>query len=160
MCRGTIILMKINKAITLLIIVATFLVILVVLSTVTYKAKVIINGNEFIVEVAQTKLFQERGLSGHAPLGLNEGMFFMFEKPDKYGFWMKEMNFPIDIMWISEDFKIVHIEKGVKPESYPKVYYPNEESMYVLEVSSGRVGALNFKIGDSVRFERKISKNT
>ncbi len=151
--------MKINKTAIVFIVIAVFLIIIVVLSTVTYKSKVVLGGKTFFVEVAETKLFQERGLSGHKPLQSNEGMFFVFEKPDNYGFWMKDMTFPIDIIWFGPDYKITHIEKAVDPRTYPKIFYPGADSQYVLEVSSGVSDALNLKIGDSVVFQRKASKN-
>jgi len=107
------------------------------------------------VETAMTPAEWERGLSGHAPLAQDVGMLFIFDKPDNYGFWMQKMNFPLDIIWISPDFHIVHIEKNLSPETYPTVYYPNALAKYVLEISAGETDKNNIKIGDFV----KISKN-
>ncbi|KND48172.1 MAG: hypothetical protein AB201_01075 [Parcubacteria bacterium C7867-006] len=152
--------MKSDKIAIIFILVAVFIIIVVLLSNFTYRARVVVGGAVFNVDVAETKYLLEKGLSGHKPLTKDEGMFFVFQKPDNYGFWMKDMLFPIDIIWISSDFKITHIEKSVLPETYPKVFYPEIDSMYVLEISAGSSDALNLKIGDSVQFFRKTSKNS
>ncbi|MEQ1500402.1 MAG: DUF192 domain-containing protein [Parcubacteria group bacterium] len=136
--------------------IVVFIVIIFTLSTQTYSSRLVLGGRTFSVEIADTKNLTEKGLSGHAPLAFNEGMFFAFKDSDVYGFWMKEMLFPIDIIWIDKDFRIVHIEKEVKPETYPKVFYPSLPAMYVLEISSGESDKLGLQIGDPVRFVKKF----
>jgi uncharacterized protein len=115
-------------------------------STVTLGPKV------FHVEVADTPALQERGLSGHAPLADNQGMIFIFDKPDNYGFWMKDMLFPLDIIWIGPDWRVTHIEKSLATSTYPQIFYPGAPSLYVLEISSGQSDMLGLKVGDAVRF--------
>ena len=129
--------------------------IIVFLSTVNYNSQVSVGGKVFLVDVAETKYLQERGFSGHAPITDNEGMFFIFKEPDNYGFWMKDMLFPIDILWMDADLKIIHIEKNVKPDSYPKVFYPEAPALYVLEISAGEAQKLQIKIGDTVKIVKK-----
>lgn len=104
------------------------------------------------IEVADTDEERILGLSGRTSLGENDGLLFVFKKEGKYGFWMKDMNFPIDIIWIGKDKKIVHVESNVLPSSYPKVFFPQELSLYVLEVSAGFLNKNNIKIGDFVDF--------
>ena len=141
--------------ITLVCVVLVFVVIITFLSTITYKSEVILNGKMFVVQVADTDYLLEKGLSGHEPLASNQGMFFIFEKPDKYGFWMKEMKFPIDIIWINSNFEIIHIEKSVRPDTYPKIFYPSSKALYVLEIPAGQSLKVNLKIGNSVKFVKK-----
>ncbi|HEY4508905.1 MAG TPA: DUF192 domain-containing protein [Candidatus Paceibacterota bacterium] len=112
-------------------------------------------GKTFSIEVARTNSERAKGLSGHLPLLDDQGMLFVFPKPDKYGFWMKDMNFSIDIIWIDANFKIVHIENSLPPETYPKVFYPETPALYVLEVSNGEVEKLSLKVGDAVKFLKK-----
>ena len=119
------------------------------------QMEVVLGGKTFLMETATTPAEQERGLSGHAPLSDNSGMLFIFDKPDNYGFWMKDMLFPLDIIWISSDFHIVHIEKNLSAQTYPTIYYPNAPAEYVLEISAGESDKNNIKIGDLV----KILKN-
>jgi uncharacterized membrane protein (UPF0127 family) len=52
------------------------------------------------VELATTVIQQAKGLSGRTGLGENDGMLFLFNRPAIQSFWMKDMNFPIDIIWI------------------------------------------------------------
>jgi uncharacterized membrane protein (UPF0127 family) len=120
-----------------------------------YTYTVSLGGTHYNVEVADTTYLQEKGLSGHAPLSENEGMLFIFNKPDTYGFWMKDMLFPLDIIWIGADMHVVHIENSLAPETYPTVYYPQSPALYVLEVSAGEAQKHNIKIGDNVYFEKK-----
>lgn len=116
---------------------------------------VTLGGKQFSVGVAKTPSEREQGLSGRKSLPQDSGLLFIFDKPDKYGFWMKDMNFPIDIIWISEENKIVNLEKSLTPGTYPKVYYPNTSAKYVLEISAGQAEILNLKIGDNVEFLKK-----
>lgn len=96
-----------------------------------------INNTQINIEVADNDLKREKGLSGRVEIAKDEGMLFVFEREDYYGFWMKDMNFPIDIAWLDKNKKIVHIENSVSPETYskkipPKVFKPNSPSLYVL----------------------------
>lgn len=100
-----------------------------------------IGGHKIELEIADTDAARARGLSGRLKLGENEGMLFVFDQPGHYGFWMKEMNFPIDIIWIDEERQVVGIEHKVPPESFPQVFYPREAVKYVLEVNAGFAAA-------------------
>lgn len=122
------------------------------LRTKTYPERVLLVGKMFDVEVADNTVLMAKGLSGHKPLAENEGMIFVFEKPDNYGFWMKDMTFPIDIVWFDKDRKVVHIENSLSPESYPKTFYPGADSLYVLEISSGLSKKMGLKIGTTFEF--------
>jgi uncharacterized membrane protein (UPF0127 family) len=78
------------------------------------------------------------------------GMLFIFPTPDQYAFWMKEMNFPIDILWVSTENKVVYIKENATPESYPELFSPEEDASVVLEVPSGDAKKYNFSIGQEV----------
>ncbi len=105
------------------------------------------------VDLALTSENRARGLSGRTILKEDEGMLFVFENVDKYKFWMKEMNFPIDIIWIDENQKVVYIQKNASPESYPETFGGEQNSKYVLELVSGFSDKYNLKEGDKVSFE-------
>lgn len=134
---------------------AIFVLILAVWQQYTTKYEVTLKEKVFSVEVTDTQDELEEGLSGHKPLLDNEGMFFIFDNVGIHGFWMKDMLFPIDIIWIDQDFKIIHIEELVTPDTYPKVFYPGSPSMYVLEVKAGVIDELDLKLGESVKFSKK-----
>jgi uncharacterized membrane protein (UPF0127 family) len=105
----------------------------------------------FKVEIADTLIKQARGLSGRNELAENEGMFFVFDKPGIYGFWMKKMKFPIDIIWMSGD-KIVGFEENlpIDVSNSLKIYYPAQSVDKVLEVNAGLVKEKNIQIGQLV----------
>lgn len=104
------------------------------------------------VELADTEEEQIKGLSGRQKIENGTGMLFVFKKPSVNYFWMKDMNFPIDIIWIDENFQIINIEKNVKPESYPTTFGPKEDSKYVLEVEALFSEKNNLKLGEKVEF--------
>src|SRR3989344_4795926 len=85
-------------------------------------------------------------------LAENEGMLFIFAESRQHPFWMKDMKFPIDIIWLNENMSIVYIKKDARPESYPKIYSPDKDSKYVLEVVSGFAEKHALKIGDKIEF--------
>lgn len=104
------------------------------------------------VDVATTSAELSQGLSGRESLAKDEGMLFIFQTSDKYSFWMKDMNFPIDIIWLGEDRRIVHIKKFARPESFPEVFVPDAPARYVIEVESGFADKYKLKIGDGTEF--------
>ncbi len=109
-----------------------------------------IDGTVFAVDVADTDIERAQGLSGRESLAISEGMLFVFEKSGIYPFWMKDMSFPIDIIWIGENLKVVYVKENATPQSFPEVFTPNLPALYVLEVNSGMVVEEKIKIGDDV----------
>ncbi len=93
----------------------------------------------FIIEVADTEGEREQGLSYRESLPAQHGMLFIFEKPGLYGFWMKDMSFPIDMVWLDESYHIVDIAHSVSPNSFPHVFYPPTPVKYVLETNPGEL---------------------
>ena len=118
--------------------------------------RVIIGGDTILVEVADEKDEQERGLSGRPALPQNHGMLFVYQQPSRPGFWMKDMRFSIDIIWIGADSKIVAVLPNLSPDTYPAVFSPPEEVgsvQHVLEVNAGSAGRLNWQVGDQVQIK-------
>ncbi|MCX6747455.1 MAG: DUF192 domain-containing protein [Candidatus Nomurabacteria bacterium] len=115
-----------------------------------YNRKISIAGIPLRVEFADTKEAQALGLSFRTPLKEDEGMLFVFDRPNTYKFWMKDMNFAIDMIWLDVNKKIVYIERNATPESYPKLFGPDQDAKYVLEVIAGFSAKHNLKIGDSL----------
>jgi uncharacterized membrane protein (UPF0127 family) len=65
---------------------------------------------------------------------------------------MKDMNFPIDILWINDNFEVVGIEKNILPQTYPKTFGEKYLASYVLEVSAGYCDKNNIKLGNKINF--------
>lgn len=112
--------------------------------------EVAIDGNVVHVELARTPEERRQGLSGRAGLAIDEGLLFVFETEGKWGFWMKDMLFPIDIVWIGSDGKVAFIKEDVAPESYPESFVPDRPALYVLELPAGYCASHNVRIGSVV----------
>lgn len=113
----------------------------------TQKKTVLVKDIPIFVSVAETLVEKKRGLSDKGELKENEGMLFIFDEPDKHGFWMKDMKFSIDIVWI-QDNQIVFIEKNVSPDTYPTMFYPSKPANLVLELPGGFCDAHSISVGD------------
>ncbi len=111
-----------------------------------------IAGQNIKVELATTVKEQEQGLSGRKNLAEGTGMLFIFDKSARYSFWMKDMNFSIDMIWFNSDFQVVYIKKNAQPESYPDIFTPELEAKYVLEVPAGFSEKNNLEVGNMVQF--------
>jgi len=108
-------------------------------------------GDVFLkVDVVNTPELREQGLSGRTKLLPDEGMLFVFDRPEAYSFWMKKMNFPIDIIWIGDDSRIVDITHSASEDSFPQSFTPQAPARYVLEVNAGFSQEHGIKIGDIV----------
>jgi len=109
-----------------------------------------INDMPMWVDVADSVKEIKTGLSGRTTLEIGQGMLFIFDKLDFYGMWMKDMNFPIDIIWINENLQIIDIKTQVLQKSYSEIFYPVQKALYVIEVNAGFSELNNIKIGDKV----------
>ena len=138
----------------MLIIAFTWVAVSVKNSATLKKDTITVLAGTLTLEALVADTFQSRaiGLSGRSSLKDNEGMLFVFDTSEYHGFWMKDMNFSIDILWIGDDYRINTILSGVKPESFPEVYLPKAASRHVLELPAGTSARYGLKIGDQVYF--------
>jgi hypothetical protein len=120
-----------------------------------YKTQTVyIKNQKLIVEIADTDNLREKGLSKRFSLDKNKGMLFIFPKAGLYRFWMKEMNFPLDFIWISND-RIVDLTENV-PIASNNITIPTFEPQStvdkVLEVNAGTIKSLNISLGDKIKY--------
>jgi len=104
------------------------------------------------VEVVSKQDDRERGLMYRAGLDQNKGMLFVFPNDSKDSFWMKNMHFNLDILWISLDGRIVYIGQNIPActgDPCP-VYTPLPQARYVLELNSGYTTSHHWKVGDKL----------
>jgi len=116
------------------------------------SAKAVIKDQTFTLTVAETQKEQEVGLSGKKSLAKNAGMLFPYTTKTTPTFWMRNMEFPIDILFIS-DGKIITLHKNVKPpvsDQNLQLYSPSAPIDTVLEINAGLSDQYGFKEGDSV----------
>lgn len=110
-----------------------------------------IGKNVFQTEVAASAVKRSQGLSGRENLCEKCAMLFLFAERDKQAFWMKEMNFDLDILWIDKN-EIVHIAKNVSRKNEREIIKPDCKADKVLEINAGLADKLGIKIGDEVEF--------
>ena len=113
-----------------------------------------INGHAFALYLAKTSQEREIGLAKYKSLAKDQGMLFLFEKPDYYSFWMKNMHFPIDIIFVRDE-KIVDIFQNVpdSPNDNLPVYTTRTKADKVLEVNAGLAKKYGIKIGSIVKLK-------
>lgn len=110
-------------------------------------------GNQILVaKIANTDALRTKGLSGTDALPDGRAMLFVFDTPGLYGFWMVDMKYSIDMIWINKDKQVVFIKEHATPESYPETFTPTSPALYVLEVPDGFVKNHEVKVGDVVGF--------
>lgn len=103
------------------------------------------------IQLADSPAERVLGLSGRDDLADDEGLLFIFNSSGFYNFWMKDMRFPIDIIWVGEDWRVVDLKTAVSPATYPELFTSRQLAKYVLEVNSGWVNKNNIQIGDVVK---------
>jgi uncharacterized membrane protein (UPF0127 family) len=102
--------------------------------------------------VSSTSQALATGLSGRTTLPSESGMLFIFPSAGVQGFWMKDMLFPIDMIWLDEAKTVVGVTSNVLPNSYPNVFYPPTPIRYVLEVNSGKAKSFGIATGTTLTF--------
>lgn len=119
------------------------------------QSTVAINGHVFEIDIAQEADEIEKGLSGRRDLADDQAMLFIFPQKQKLSFWMKDMNFSIDLLWIEGD-RVVAYEKNMPVpmedtpiRDLPRYLSPRPVDK-VLEMKAGLIDSIGIKIGDIV----------
>jgi uncharacterized membrane protein (UPF0127 family) len=113
---------------------------------------VLIDGQKITVEIARNAAEFDKGLGGRPCILPNQGMWFAFKAPGHYPFWMKDMKFPIDIVWITSTHRVAAIEVDEQPNTYPDKFVNQIPAQYVLELKANRSKELHMEIGTPVTF--------
>lgn len=110
-------------------------------------------GAEFSLEVASDPESRARGYMGRSSVGPHEGMLFVFETDDRYGFWMKNCLVPLDMVWLDETLRVVDIARSQRPcpaEGECPERVPSAPARYVLEFAAGTADAQRLRRGDRI----------
>lgn len=114
-----------------------------------------LHGHTYRITVLKTEDELQRGLSGTDSLPADHAMVFVFPREEKWAIWMKDMNYPIDIIWLDSAKTVVHMEKNVQPSTYNKAkpaeskqFKPTKAARYVIELASGTIERTGITIGD------------
>lgn len=113
------------------------------------KTEVVFPNARFSVDIADTEAKRELGLGKRETLCEHCGMLFVFDHPDRYAFWMKDMRFPIDILWIAHG-RVVSLEESVDFHDQKRIYVPNEGADKVIELPAGSAERFGIHVGDNV----------
>lgn len=125
------------------------------LSTITFGTQT------YKIEIADTDDARSKGLSGRSTLARDEGMLFIFQTKDTYSFWMKDMQFPLDFVWLDGD-TVVDITENVPvplTATYAPAFRPKQAVNQVLEINAGEIKRVGIKVGDKVGFSLFDDKN-
>ena len=121
------------------------------------QSTVTIRGTRFFVDVAITPKEKELGLGKRLSLPADHGMLFPYDHKETYSFWMKDMHFPIDILWL-DDKEIVDITKNVPAPSTPgeklPIYKPRIPVNTVLELPAGTADRLGIIVRDKIEINK------
>jgi len=116
------------------------------------------NGSSVRVEIASDPATRAQGLMFRPGLGEDRGMLFRFPESAEHEFWMKNTLIPLDILWIDEARRVVHIESAVPPcqaDPCPS-YGPKVPAADVLEIAAGQAAARGIRIGDVLEYRGGI----
>jgi hypothetical protein len=112
------------------------------------------NGEFVLAELALSGEQRAKGLMFRDSMAADRGMLFLFEEEAIHSFWMKNVKFPIDILWLDREKMVVHLAKRVPPcrKDPCPTYSPVRSSLYVLELRAGRSDELGIRPGDRLEF--------
>lgn len=119
------------------------------------KPFAVIDNHRFVIDIVRSQKDQEIGLAKYTAIPQNAGMYFPFAHPDYYSFWMKDMHFPIDIIYIRNN-KIVSIIANApvpqknQPSYSLSIYRPTGPADAVLEINAHLSEQYGIKPGDTV----------
>jgi uncharacterized membrane protein (UPF0127 family) len=105
----------------------------------------------YVLEVASTQDIQAKGLSGRASLPEYQGMLFTYTHPGRQCFWMKDMRFPLDIVWLDAHKVVLHMQQNVSPDTYPQSFCADSAS-YVIELNAGETAKRQIHAGEQLQF--------
>ena len=116
-------------------------------------------GSTIQAEIADTPFKRATGLMYRDHLKKDHGMLFVFGQPHAWSFWMKNTKIALDLIWLNDKKRVVHIERNVpictKTDDSCPQYRPNsEDAVYVLELAGGTVDGYKIEKGSTLQFTR------
>ncbi len=116
-------------------------------------AQVSLDGKRYALAVARTDAEREKGLSGRATMAPNTGMIFEFDTPGVYCFWMQDMHFNIDMVWLDGASKVIKTQQNATPASYPAMFCPPTDATWVLELPANTISTRHIDVGDQLKLQ-------
>lgn len=117
-----------------------------------YQHLVMPQGEILKVKLAITASEKSKGLSLIEEMENYEGMLFVFSQPIQAKFWMKEMKFPLDIVYLNNEMQVLEIHENLAPcsEQCPHIVSATDNVRYVLEMEAGRTSELNLQVNQKI----------
>ncbi|VVB74100.1 putative ACR [uncultured archaeon] len=113
--------------------------------------QVTLNDVQITAWVADTQQARTTGLMGMQSIGEKEGMLFVYDRPGKYAFWMKDTIMSLDIIFVSSDMRIISIQRMEPCAQEPcEIYPPPSDIMYAIEVKGGFAERNGLETGQTV----------
>jgi hypothetical protein len=117
------------------------------------------SGSTIQAEIADTPFKRATGLMYRDHLKKNYGMLFVFGQPHAWSFWMKNTKIALDLIWLDDNKRVVHIERNVpvctKTDDSCPQYRPNsEDAVFVLEIAGGTADSYKIEKGSTLLFTR------
>ncbi len=146
--------MKLGKLFQLLIIVAA----LIAATFMPNKTTENLPRESYAFLLADTKEKRNTGLSGRESLPADTIMLFSYEQDERGSIWMKDMNFPIDVVWLNHNFAVIDWRENLSPDTYPKAFSPLSYCRYFIEANQGFIRDNQIRLGDRVTidFNRQV----
>ena len=113
-----------------------------------------VGNKQIATELVTTQAEQEKGLSGRPCIKDNQAMLFDFDRSDQsnHCFWMKDMRFAIDMVWLDSDKRVVYSARDVQPATYPTNFCPGRPTRYVLEMKANTAFMMGLNVGVITKF--------
>lgn len=111
----------------------------------------VVRGQSYTLTVADTDASRTKGLSGRTSLPQNAGMLFAFPSAGRQCFWMKDMHFSLDMIWVDQNKRVVQTVTDLSPATYPEVYCANN-TQYVIELNAGQAARADIQVGRTLDF--------
>jgi uncharacterized membrane protein (UPF0127 family) len=110
--------------------------------------RVVSEGRQFVVDVAISRHDRQRGLMYKKKLAPNGGLLIILPEMSRTAVWMKNVQFPLDVIWVAGSGEISDIRSLPPCKTDPcPIYWPRAAAKYILEVAQGSFPG---KIGDRI----------
>lgn len=108
--------------------------------------------NTFHLFIADTEVERTNGLSNIKDMASDEGVAFIFKNSGQKVFWMKDMLFPLDFVYIHNN-RVVELKENILPSSYPNTIVNQQPANIVIELSAGQIKQKNIQLNDILELD-------
>lgn len=116
----------------------------------TQNQTLVIGRAKYNLEVANSDASRQLGLGNRTQLPADSGMLFTGTPTQQQCYWMKDMHFALDIIWLDASKKVTHIEQNLSPSSYPQTYCSPAKD--IIELNAGTIARAHIKLGQTLRY--------